>query len=67
VRAFVAQTFPGPPSGNQFLKPARRAEILAAYAAVNRALFRTWLPDLDQDAYSDDVRTAALASRGENA
>lgn len=66
VRAFVAENFPGPPSGNQFLKPGRRAEILAAYAAGNRALFRTWLPDLDEDAYSDDARTAALACR-ENA
>jgi len=63
VRAFVAENFPGPPSGNQFLKPARRAQILAAYAAVNRALFRAWLPALPEDAYSDDVRTAALAPR----
>jgi hypothetical protein len=67
VREFVAANFPGPPTGNQFLRPRRRARILAAYAAVNRALFRAWLPEFPDDAYSDDARTAALACPGDRA
>jgi hypothetical protein len=66
VRQFVAENFPGPESGNQFLKPDARAEILAAYAARNRALFRARLPAFDEDAYTDDAHTAALSDR-ENA
>ena len=63
VREFVAENFPGPPAGNQFLRAQTRAAILAAYAALNRTLFRARLPDLPEDAYLDDARTAALASR----
>ena len=63
VRDFVATNFPGPRSGNQFLRPQTRARILAAYAAVNRALFRARLPEFPEDAYADDARTAALAPR----
>jgi hypothetical protein len=66
VRDFVAENFPGPPVGNQFLRAQTRARILAAYAAVNRTLFRARLPELPEDAYTDDVRTAALASREMN-
>jgi hypothetical protein len=66
VREFVAENFPGPPAGNQFLRPQTRARILAAYAAVNRALFRTRLPEFVEDSYSDDARTAALASGREH-
>jgi hypothetical protein len=61
VRQFVAENFAGPTSGNQFLKPDTRATILAAYAALNRALFRARLPEFPEDAYADDARTAALA------
>jgi hypothetical protein len=63
VRQFVTENFPGPASGNQFLKPEARATILAAYAALNRALFRVRLPEFPEDAYSDDARTAALADQ----
>lgn len=65
VREFVAENFPGPPAGNQFLRAQTRAAILAAYAALNRTLFRARLPDLPEDAYLDDAHTAALATSRE--
>jgi hypothetical protein len=63
VREFVAGLFPGPETGNLFLDDAARAGVLAGYAEVNRKMFRTWLPELPEDAYLDDDRTAALATR----
>jgi hypothetical protein len=63
VREFVAGLFPGPETGNLFLDDALRAGVLAGYAEVNRKMFRTWLPELPEDAYLDDDRTAALATR----
>lgn len=60
-RDFLATNFPGPSCGNQFLRAGVRARILAAYEPVNRKLFRTWLPELPEDSYLDDDRTAALA------
>jgi hypothetical protein len=63
VRDFVAATFPGPPMGNQFLRAQTRTQILAAYAALNRALFRSRLSEFDEDAYSDDAHTDALSDR----
>ena len=60
VREFVTAHFPGPPEGNQFLSAATRARVLAAYAEVNRRLFRDWLPGLPEDAWLDDDRTARL-------
>jgi hypothetical protein len=63
VREFVAATFPGPRAGNQFLKTRTRAAILAAYAALNRTLFRARLPEFDEGAYTDDARTDALGDK----
>ncbi len=60
VASFVAEHFPGRPTGNQFLSAATRARVLEAYAAVNRRLFREWLPGLPEDAYLDDTHTRTL-------
>ncbi len=63
VTEFVASLFPGPETGNLFLDEQLRAGVLAGYAEVNRKMFRSWLPELPEDAYLDDDRTAALATR----
>jgi hypothetical protein len=60
-RDFLSTNFPGPASGNQFLRAGLRTRILAAYEPINRKLFRTWLPELPEDSYLDDDRTAVLA------
>lgn|GEM_PF-4284745 len=65
VCEFVAENFPGPPAGgNQFLDAPERARILAAYEGANRELYRRRLPDLPEDSYLDDRRTAALGTSG---
>jgi hypothetical protein len=63
VAEFVASLFPGPETGNLFLDEQLRAEVLVGYAEVNSKMFRKWLPELPEDAYLDDDRTAALATR----
>jgi hypothetical protein len=63
VQEFVASLFPAPEAGNLFLDEQLRTGVLAGYAEVNRRMFRTWLPELPEDAYLDDERTAALATR----
>jgi hypothetical protein len=63
VTEFVASLFPGPETGNLFLDDVLRTGVLAGYAEVNRKMFRSWLPELPEDAYLDDDRTAALATR----
>jgi hypothetical protein len=63
VHGFVGGLFGGPETGNLFLDARLRAGVVAGYAEVNRKMFRNWLPELPEDAYLDDDRTAALATR----
>lgn len=58
VRDFVAATFPGRDSANQFLSATTRARVVEAYAPANRRLFLDWLPGYPDTAWDDFKETS---------
>ena len=61
VRSFLRQHFADPAGGGDgVVDPSARQAILDAYSDANRALFRTWMPDLPEDAYTSAAATQEM-------
>lgn len=63
VRTFLREHFAYAASGGEgVVDPTVRSEILDAYSDKNRTLFRTWMPDLPEDAYTSAAATQEMIS-----
>lgn len=61
VRTFLREHFADPAAGGDgVLDPTVRQNILDAYSGMNRTLFRTWMPDLPEDAYTSAAATQEM-------
>ena len=63
VSQFLREHFAAASAGPPFLSDSAREAILAAYSDANRALFRTWMPDLPEDGYTSVAATQEMIAR----